>query len=155
MTELKPIETHYAGCRFRSRIEARWAVFFDQVDIPWAYESQGFALPSGPYLPDFLLWPEYPTVSGWFEVKGALPTSREKALAQELAEATGQVVWLAFGDMPRDSASGNPMLGFSRGQEVRRIPVAWFPTGHAPSLDVAFGTARSARFEHGETARAS
>jgi hypothetical protein len=25
----KAIETHYKGYRFRSRLEARWAVFFD------------------------------------------------------------------------------------------------------------------------------
>ena len=26
---IKPIETNYKGYRFRSRLEARWAVFFD------------------------------------------------------------------------------------------------------------------------------
>lgn len=56
MTGPKPIETHYAGCRFRSRLEARWAVAFDAMGIPWEYEPQGFVLPSGrPYLPDFRL----------------------------------------------------------------------------------------------------
>jgi hypothetical protein len=27
--DLRPIETRYRGFRFRSRLEARWAVFFD------------------------------------------------------------------------------------------------------------------------------
>lgn len=41
-SRVRPIETSYAGCRFRSRLEARWAVFFDALDIPWDYEPQGF-----------------------------------------------------------------------------------------------------------------
>ena len=28
---IKPIETKYNGYRFRSRLEARWAVFFDMI----------------------------------------------------------------------------------------------------------------------------
>ena len=28
---LRPIETHYNGYRFRSRLEARWAVFFEAM----------------------------------------------------------------------------------------------------------------------------
>lgn len=38
---IKPIETRYAGCRFRSRLEARWAVFFDALKIEWEYEPEG------------------------------------------------------------------------------------------------------------------
>jgi hypothetical protein len=37
-------ETRYRGCRFRSRIEARWAVFFDTLGIKWWYEPEGFSL---------------------------------------------------------------------------------------------------------------
>jgi hypothetical protein len=29
--ELKPIETQFKGYRFRSRTEARWAIFFEQI----------------------------------------------------------------------------------------------------------------------------
>ena len=54
MKEIKPIETVYKGCRFRSRLEARWAVFFDALGVEWEYEPEGFELPSGRrYLPDF------------------------------------------------------------------------------------------------------
>lgn len=41
-----PIETLYRGYRFRSRLEARWAVFFDVAGIPWQYEVEGFDLSS-------------------------------------------------------------------------------------------------------------
>src|SRR5271166_825037 len=65
---VRPIETRYAGCRFRSRLEARWAVFFDAMGIPWQYEAEGFTLSDGRnYLPDFLL----PECGTWAEVKGS------------------------------------------------------------------------------------
>lgn len=38
------IETRYGGYRFRSRIEARWAVFFTRLGLDWEYEEQGFAV---------------------------------------------------------------------------------------------------------------
>lgn len=67
---INAIETHYAGCRFRSRLEARWAVFFDTLGIEWQYEPQGYLV--GPqhtsYLPDFWL----PGLERWVEVKGLL-----------------------------------------------------------------------------------
>lgn len=68
MSDPKPIETRYAGCRFRSRLEARWAVFFDHLDIRWQYETEGYELSTGKYLPDFYL----PDFDQWVEVKGAL-----------------------------------------------------------------------------------
>jgi len=67
---IQAIETRYAGCRFRSRLEARWAVFFDTLSIPWEYEPEGFELGDGErYLPDFrLLRPNGSYV--YVEVKG-------------------------------------------------------------------------------------
>lgn len=66
------IETEYAGRLFRSRLEARWAVFFDQVGIHWEYEPEGYETPAGRYLPDFRIYLrklENPTAL--FEVKPA------------------------------------------------------------------------------------
>jgi hypothetical protein len=63
---IQAIETRYAGCRFRSRLEARWAVFFDTLGVPWEYEPEGFDLDGLWYLPDFYL----PDLDTWFEVKG-------------------------------------------------------------------------------------
>jgi hypothetical protein len=60
------IETRYAGHLFRSRLEARWAVCFDAMDIKWQYEPQGFQFDDSFYLPDFYL----PDFSTWVEVKG-------------------------------------------------------------------------------------
>lgn len=53
---IKPIETEYNGYRFRSRLEARWAVFFDNAGIEYEYETEGYELQNGNrYLPDFYL----------------------------------------------------------------------------------------------------
>ncbi|NJO82415.1 MAG: hypothetical protein HC828_06055 [Blastochloris sp.] len=51
---LYAIPTTYQGYRFRSRIEARWAVFFDALGIRWVYEPEGWNLP--PYAFDKVEW---------------------------------------------------------------------------------------------------
>ncbi len=54
--KLNPLQTEYKGYLFRSRLEARWAVFFDTLGVKWEYESEGYDLGDGiHYLPDFLL----------------------------------------------------------------------------------------------------
>ena len=56
MKALTPIQTEYKGILFRSRLEARWAVFFDSCGADWEYEPQGYECEDGTrYLPDFLL----------------------------------------------------------------------------------------------------
>jgi hypothetical protein len=45
------IPTTYAGVNFRSRIEARWACFFDKIGWPWTYEPYDLE----GYIPDFTL----------------------------------------------------------------------------------------------------
>lgn len=76
---MKAIETHYAGCRFRSRLEARWAVFFNTLKWDWQFEPEGFQLDSGWYLPDFLVQVGKPAQGcgeRWIEVK---PFKKEKS----------------------------------------------------------------------------
>lgn len=56
MRNIKAIQTEYKGYFFRSRLEARWAVFFDACGVAYEYEPEGFYLGNGMlYLPDFLL----------------------------------------------------------------------------------------------------
>lgn len=65
--DINPIETYYNGYRFRSRLEARWAVFFDALEIEYEYEPEGYEMSDGTkYLPDFYL----PTMKYYVEVKG-------------------------------------------------------------------------------------
>lgn len=90
---IRPIETMYGGHRFRSRLEARWAVFLDALGVGWQYERQGFDLPSGPYLPDFWI----PRIGGthrrglFVEVKGR-PARADMDRAAELCAITGSSV---------------------------------------------------------------
>ena len=99
---IKPIETNYRGYKFRSRLEARWAVFFDHMEIEFYYEPEGYQLPSGWYLPDFLLknvvliYPtddiddiEYGIGDLWVEIKPCGLTDHEHALLIELSKSTG------------------------------------------------------------------
>lgn len=79
---LKPIETDYRGFKFRSRLEARWALFFDELGLEFQYEPEGFQLPSGHhYLPDF--W--FPKVRYWGEVKPGELTGHEMEKSRQLA----------------------------------------------------------------------
>ena len=66
---MKPLPTKYKDYTFRSRTEARWAVFFTHMDWKWKYEDQGYELESGGYyLPDFEI--RLPNLEEWYvEVK--------------------------------------------------------------------------------------
>lgn len=84
------IPTSYAGCLFRSRLEARWAVFFDALDIKWEHEPEGFDTSVGRYLPDFRIHGLDGTYPMWFEVKpdGARNDDRHHVLCVETATPT-------------------------------------------------------------------
>jgi hypothetical protein len=143
---MRAIQTRYAGCHFRSRLEARWAVFFDAMKWDWEYEPQGFELSSGRYLPDFM-------VNGlWFEVKGPDSTARERRLMSELVKA--------------GPAQGTPDHGVIASSMPKVFQPAivrvftWDDLDSDGSLNTfgrgephqsAFEAARSARFEHGQS----
>ena len=88
---IKAIETLYKGYRFRSRLEARWAVFFDTLGIAWEYELEGYDLGSvGWYLPDFFL----PAYDIWVEVKLASGNRDQDAnKAVTFAKSGRTVLW--------------------------------------------------------------
>lgn len=76
LSAIKPIETHYLGFRFRSRLEARWAVFFQKLGVQWEYEPEGFDLGGTYYLPDFRV--QCGETTHWFEVKPPNTKSSDK-----------------------------------------------------------------------------
>jgi hypothetical protein len=90
---LKAIETKYKGYRFRSRLEARWAVFFDALDIQWEYEKEGYELNVGWYLPDFWL----PQVNMWAEVKPETFSELELLKIEDLARETEKPCLMLIG----------------------------------------------------------
>lgn len=91
---MKAIETRYKGYRFRSRLEARWAVFFDALRIKWDYEPEGFELGFGErYLPDFWL-PGFNAGGLYVEVK---PEDGDFAKARSFSEKSGKNMLCVFG----------------------------------------------------------
>ena len=81
---LRAIETRYRGFRFRSRLEARWAVFFDAIGAAWEYEPEGFQLHDGQwYLPDFRIHTPQGNII-WYEIK---PTPDADSKMQALARS--------------------------------------------------------------------
>lgn len=102
---MKPIETIYNGFRFRSWLEARWAVFFDSLGVTYEYEKDGYDLGSaGWYLPGFWLahWPDTDINDGvtevFVEVKPAMATSEEYGKVLALAKQTEQNAFIMQGE---------------------------------------------------------
>jgi hypothetical protein len=180
MTDIKPIPTEYGGYKFRSRLEARWAVAFDAFDIfDWDYEYQGFDIrtPRGRtrYLPDFWL-----TCGQWAEVKGFLDLAgmrRLHMIASALAECGSGNDLVVFGDVPRPRSIlwpvqlhhhgklwavpwepvtlgcplGRPRVAVEATEEMAAHLVSGFPFGRPDWAEDGLERARKARFEWGES----
>lgn len=93
--EFKPIETEYNGYRFRSRAEARWAVFFDNIGMRYIFEPEGYELSDGTkYLPDFYL----PDSDSFFEVKGIM-NEKDMHKIEMLINDLGISVAIGYADL--------------------------------------------------------
>lgn len=125
---LQAIETRYKGYRFRSRLEARWAVFFDTLGATWEYEAQGmkvsrrlfnpWANEHFNYLPDFWL----PKAELYCEVKGSLSSDELFNLLDAAASLSSN-----DGSGCHD-AGGHDLLLLGqipepKGNEMQRFPV--------------------------------
>jgi hypothetical protein len=99
---MKAIETRYKGYRFRSRLEARWAVFLDALNTKYSYEREGYDLSGQWYLPDFYV----PDWNCWIEIKGQEPSADEIAKCEALARTSGKIVLMIIGD-PWAADQGN------------------------------------------------
>ena len=121
MYAIKAIETVYKGYRFRSRLEARWAVFFDALGIEWEYEKEGYDLgAAGWYLPDFWL-PHF----GWWEVKGAIPTDAEVTKICALSEGTSTPGFLSWGKPVPWSRADDKTLESCVNDATVHLPTSW------------------------------
>jgi hypothetical protein len=91
----RAISTRYKGCLFRSRNEARWAVFFKTLGIAWTYEPEGFHISNYTgYLPDFYIEPW----QSWVEIKSKAPTCEERTKCRSLCDITEKFVILLAGE---------------------------------------------------------
>lgn len=116
MPELKAIDTYFRGYKFRSRLEARWAVFLTHLAVPFDYEFQGFDLgAAGWYLPDFWL----PQQQVWIEVKPTQEvTTDELKKARALAQQSSCAVYVVIGLPGSDPAIYMPTGKVGRGQTL-------------------------------------
>ena len=171
MKGIKHIETVYNGYRFRSRLEARWAVFFDAMGIKYEYEPEGYILKDGSrYLPDFLIYVRHRSETDewepiYVEVKGIMSPYDEKRIKQFPAPL------LILGNLPADCDEyqkkwvedwrfhsyafmdgDNYCAYFSKFNGVPWIAGwdHWPEFDQGESMDRALIKARQARFEHGE-----
>lgn len=119
---MKPIETEYKGYRFRSRLEARWAIFFDACGVDWEYEPEGYDLGDGLYyLPDFLLHGVDGRDGGdlYVEVKGQM-TELDALKINRFAEQGGKVLVVGKipeGDNAADISEDISRRAYSNGNE--------------------------------------
>ena len=103
MTQIQALQTWHNGHHFRSRVEARWAVFFEHMGVSFDYEPEAYSDGQTAYLPDFLISLRLSAPDNrfepkvFFEVKGAQPTPEELAKARMLAKLTNKHVLIAFG----------------------------------------------------------
>lgn len=74
MADIKAVQTFYNGTYYRSRTEARWALFLDVLGVAFDYEPEKFELPSGRYIPDFMVNLGCKQAQTFIEIKGAQPT---------------------------------------------------------------------------------
>lgn len=116
--EIKPIETIYNGYKFRSRLEARWAVFFDAMGIEYEYEPEGIEVNGCKYLPDFY----FPELELFGEVKGNRKGWADDILKMSdiYEEAHGTIPTVIFGNIP----TPEPIEG-----------IYWFPVMHYDTLE--------------------
>lgn len=107
--DVEAIETEYEGVKYRSRTEARWAVFLEHLGLHFDYEKQLVTLSSGEkYLPDFFIH----EFNAYFEVK----PSNEDVVTEECSKARilakdskEHPVWLAMGPPSAEQANILPL----------------------------------------------
>lgn len=112
------IPTFYSGVTFRSRLEAKWAVFMDHLEVQWHYEPETYSLSSGWYVPDFWV----PSVDSFLEIKPAdfnpypspLVVGIELEKCRELEALTQKRVFL-FSGSPKNQESSNESAWYSGG----------------------------------------
>lgn len=90
---IQAIETRWNGWRFRSRLEARWAVYFADLGLEFQYEVISYQMGEVLYLPDFWL----PQVGLWAEVKPHEFDAEELTKVDRLVRGTDDGAILLIG----------------------------------------------------------
>ena len=98
---LSAIPTNYKGITYRSRLEARWATYFDNINYKFEYELEGYDLGRfGWYLPDFYL---INTTNCYIEIKPTLPDRSYLRKLYEFAKHIDEPFYIAVGTPSPDN----------------------------------------------------
>jgi len=92
--------TNYNGTVFRSRLEARWAVYLDELGVCYEYEPEFFQLDSRNYLPDFWVKDDDSEEYLWLEIKPTYPTEIEIETMNELCNISHCPGMIIYGSIP-------------------------------------------------------
>ncbi len=99
---MKAIPTLYKGILYRSRLEAKYASFFDQIGWRWTYEP----IDGNGYIPDFLIHGDEPVM---VEIKPAVTEAEYRApvtkmVAGLLGHWTHDVLILGADPLPSNAS---------------------------------------------------
>jgi hypothetical protein len=157
--QIKAIETKYKGYRFRSRLEAKWAVFFDAFNWKWQYEPEGYKIEyKGKiiyYLPDFWL----PDLKQFVEIKGGKISANDNIKIKALAFTSNYPVIL-LGNIPEQNECHDGFYGFYKNEDTIKeqkllgedaVSYCWYDPAYncQDKYEAAIEKARQAQFEHG------
>jgi len=150
-SKIKAIETAYRGYKFRSRLEARWAIFFDTLHLKWVYEEEGFdfidtpvvycgdeILYTGYYLPDFY----FPDLNYYVEIKGSTATQQEMYKCAALSHIKDCTVFIFDSGMFLPGSTGfdfdAPYSSRFQKGEFSDYPMMWMKCDKCGKIDIAF-----------------
>lgn len=135
------IPTPYRGIMFRSRLEAVWAAFLDELAIPWDYEPLTVELDG--YIPDFILKLHEPTL---LEIK---PTRADVEPAILKARASGWEGPMLIGLAGQDASGfGSIVESTEDARRSARRSDDWDESAPVPDIvwnDLHFSACRTCR----------
>ena len=122
-------QVHYDGHHFRSTQEARFACFFNELAVDYAYEPDTYEFPLSPespllpthpsnsvkYIPDFYL----PSFDVFIEVKAKYPLPIECFKAWSLSQQTNKDVIIMWSLKPRFPAQRAYSLCFYASGDIQ------------------------------------
>jgi len=176
MSYIQAIPTSYGGRKYRSRLEAKWALIFDNLGIKYEYEEQGYIVGRDGfgvrYLPDFVLYGgSYRCPKKLYvEVKGNM-TIDSASKIKLFSERNPLYIVGAIPTDLFDPSNGMPdeygfpyynfltvdgdyydaVLGAKKGGGWGLFGTDYFDDMDVVKTEMAYSIARQARFEYGET----
>ncbi|MEL7641527.1 MAG: hypothetical protein AAGU21_17980 [Solidesulfovibrio sp.] len=133
--DMPSVKTRYGDYLFRSKLEAKWAVFMDLLCVSYKYEPEkavvGVNFFECTYIPDFFL----DEIELYLEIKPRLPVDKELRKAAAWANVMGNVVF--FHELAPNN--GRKMSYSSEGSPIySRDDWWWSECPRCLKIDIAF-----------------